>query len=478
LVSQSRKGRKEKQSGSLKFGMAGRKVRMRRFLSVGFMLLLMAAAAPASGQEITQQVRISSSPNPVGSGARAVGMGGAFIAIADDATAASWNPGGLIQLERPELSIVGSYFLRQEDYSSSSHPEAATDDSFDSADLNYLSAVYPFAVFGHNMVVSLNFQRLYDFTKDIDFTFTNRDRIDATAFSTLTQKIRFEQDGGLKTISPAYCIQITPRFSLGATVNFWTDQFFENGWDEKYTAKGKGDLNIGGNSNPFTTNVRIEDEYSDLEGINFNIGFLWDLTPMITIGGVFKSPFTADLKHKKSTNISQEYTELPDATSSFSDKFKEDVEIDFPMSYGLGIAFRFSDAFTCALDIYRTEWGDFQYKDGKGNKTSPIDGRPASQSDIDPTHQVRLGAEYLLFLEKTIVPLRFGVFYDPQPAEGSPEDFYGFSLGSGVMIGPLILDAAYEYRFGNNVNGNVIGIPGTDADVAQHKILISAIYHF
>jgi long-subunit fatty acid transport protein len=448
---------------------------MRRSLWVGFVAFLMAAAVPASGQEITQQVRISSSPNPVGSGARAVGMGGAFIAIADDATAASWNPGGLIQLERPELSIVGSYFIRQEDYTSSSHPEAATDASFDSADLNYVSAVYPFALMGHNMVVSLNFQRLYDFTKDIDFTFTNRNQFDATYFSTLTQKIRFEQDGGLKTISPAYCIQITPRFSLGATLNIWTDQFFENGWDEKYTARGNGDSNIGGNSNPFTTSVRIEDEYSDLQGINFNVGFLWDVTPLITIGGVFKSPFTAEFKHKKS--ISTVDTN-PEGTSTFFRKFKEDVEIRFPMSYGLGIAFRFSDAFTCALDIYRTEWGEFQYKDGKGNKTSPIDGRSASQSNIDPTHQVRLGAEYLLFLEKTIVPLRFGVFYDPQPAEGSPEDFYGFSLGSGVMIGPLVLDAAYEYRFGNNVNGDVIGIPDTDADVSQHKILVSAIYHF
>ena len=46
--------------------------------------------------QINQQTRINSSPNPIGSGARAQGMGGAFIAIADDATAASWNPGGLI----------------------------------------------------------------------------------------------------------------------------------------------------------------------------------------------------------------------------------------------------------------------------------------------------------------------------------------------------------------------------------------------
>ena len=58
---------------------------------------------------IYQDISIASSPNPVGSGARAVGMGGAFIAVADDATAASWNPAGLVQLERPELSIVGDY---------------------------------------------------------------------------------------------------------------------------------------------------------------------------------------------------------------------------------------------------------------------------------------------------------------------------------------------------------------------------------
>jgi long-subunit fatty acid transport protein len=48
-------------------------------------------------------------PNPVGSGARALGMGNAFIAVADDATAASWNPGGLSQLESPEVSFAMDY---------------------------------------------------------------------------------------------------------------------------------------------------------------------------------------------------------------------------------------------------------------------------------------------------------------------------------------------------------------------------------
>ncbi|PYQ44967.1 MAG: hypothetical protein DMF77_05820, partial [Acidobacteria bacterium] len=43
-----------------------------------------------------------------GSGARALGMGGAFLARADDATAASWNPAGLSYLRLPEISFVYS----------------------------------------------------------------------------------------------------------------------------------------------------------------------------------------------------------------------------------------------------------------------------------------------------------------------------------------------------------------------------------
>ena len=40
-------------------------------------------------------------------GARSLGFGGAFVALADDATAAYANPAGLVQLTRPEISIEG-----------------------------------------------------------------------------------------------------------------------------------------------------------------------------------------------------------------------------------------------------------------------------------------------------------------------------------------------------------------------------------
>src|SRR5262249_6176904 len=67
-------------------------------------LLLAALLLPApraAGQ-------IGFSFNRTGSGARAAGMANAFVAVSDDGTAASWNPAGLAQLRKPELSVVSS----------------------------------------------------------------------------------------------------------------------------------------------------------------------------------------------------------------------------------------------------------------------------------------------------------------------------------------------------------------------------------
>jgi hypothetical protein len=42
----------------------------------------------------------------LGVGARALGMGGAFVGVADDATACFWNPSGLCQLNQRQLSLM------------------------------------------------------------------------------------------------------------------------------------------------------------------------------------------------------------------------------------------------------------------------------------------------------------------------------------------------------------------------------------
>src|SRR5262249_28816848 len=74
-------------------------------------------------------------------GARALGMGGAFLARADDATAATWNPAGLSYLRRPEVSVVGNYL--------SAHSTVGLDSTRGTAStLDFLAVTYPLSFGG------------------------------------------------------------------------------------------------------------------------------------------------------------------------------------------------------------------------------------------------------------------------------------------------------------------------------------------
>lgn len=426
-----------------------------------FAICLLAAAAFA------QQVEMSSTLNPVGSGARATGMGGAFISVADDATAASWNPAGLIHLERPEISVVGSYFNRSQTYNSDIHPEIDTTNTMDTLGLNYASAAYPFVFLNHNMIFSLNYQRLYEMNKKVDFKYTwniNGNKLDDT--------IEFVQKGYLYALAPAYAIQVIPQLYLGATVNFWGDYLGKDGWDNAYNSHAAGSINGH-------TLIQKIDWRNDIEfrGINANFGFLWNVSDRITIGGVYKTAFNGKLRKETTFAETQDWTDLS-AHQESSETTTEDQTMKMPSSYGLGVSYRYSDKWTVAFDVYRTGWSRFVLVDSNGNETNPLDGTTISEGRLKDTTQVRLGSEYLIIKEKYAIPLRAGLFYDPEPAKESLDDFYGFSIGTGISTRRFSIDGSYQFRFGRRVTGDVPSIAGSSADVNQHTIMMSVIYYF
>ena len=443
----------------------------RRFF---FLVFAAAAAWPLWGINdswagtLFQQVGISGSPNPVGSGARAQGMGGAFIAVADDATAASWNPAGLIQLEKPEMSVVAGRLDFEEEFTSSARPETDNTGTISDTNLNYLSATIPFH-WHRNMVVSVSYQRLYDFQRNFSHQL-NYAGID------LAETRSFDQDGFVGALGLAGAVEVSPKLSFGVTVNLWTDQLlWDNGWTENYAARSVGTVS----GSPRTIDTVIKDEYSQFRGINVNLGMLYNPVPALTIGAVIKTPFTATLRHEFYLRQTEEIGPPVPSSDTISQSIIEDVQLEMPLSYGVGIAWRLSDALTVDADIYRTHWSDYTLEDDQGNRFSPIDGNFKSQSDVSDTTQVRVGAEYLIILPEkgVVVPLRCGVYYDPEPAAGSSKDFYGVALGSGLAWKNLVFDVSYNYRWGRDVDaGNLIGT--SKADVTQQTILASLIYHF
>ena len=228
-----------------------------------------AAPAPVPEPPSFRPPPIFSAPLPAGSGARALGFAGAFVAIADDATAASWNPAGLIQLERPEVSAVFRYSHTENDHSSADPDFGVREDDYNSEGLNYVSTAIPYFLESINrkVVFSLNYQEAYDFTHSFGarvmdrssrrlsasnartFTESQTDTllfesgtievVVASEFvtrssSTLNQAIEtaissdlsFEQEGVIEAASPAFGIEITPTLALGAALNYYQDSPF------------------------------------------------------------------------------------------------------------------------------------------------------------------------------------------------------------------------------------------------------------
>lgn len=413
---------------------------------------------------------------PVGSGARALGQGGAFIAVADDATAASWNPSGLAQLERPEISVVGSFLSTHQDFDPPGSIGESTGFSFDNAsvsrgDLNYASVAYPFRVFGKNLVAALNYQQKYDFHTDVDYNYISAP--DTPLADNVT--VDFRSTGGIGALTPAIAMQVLPKLSIGVAVNIYTDEYFGDfAWKEK-TRTVTSSIN---SKVPVTSTADFDLTFKNFQAVNVSTGMLWDVwekeEKRLTFGAVYHSPYTADVD--RITDLRSDRNGIP--VSIDPDQVRTHLEIDYPMSFGVGLGFRYNDALSFSLDVTWTDWSEFQQEEENGDKTRPIAGASAGR-DIDDTYAVRFGTEYLIFRQKMIIPVRGGLFYEPRPSLDDPIDVYGVSVGSGITFKRFSIDAAYQFRWANDVDGEDFGLPvGTSSDLKEHLFLTSVIVYF
>lgn len=410
-------------------------------------------------------------PLPVGSGARALGRGGAFVAVADDATAASWNPAGLVQLESPECSVVGSYLSVASRFSSNEPGMHMGDEYVGRPDLNYLSVALPFRLGRTNMVASLNYQQKFDFHQELSLT-----EAEGGAFPSHS-RAELEAEGGIGALSPALGVQISPTFSLGLAVNCFGDEFFGgNAWEENIRGVITAQTLVGEVIGRYEQKVT----FRNFRGLNVALGTLWDAWEQeerrVTLGAVLKSPFRA--RADRASRFSSATTIGGGAPNYVRTKRREEYKIDYPTSAAAGVAVQFSDLLSCACDVTWTDWSKFDQTGSESGQTLPIGGQEGEQRGIDDTYDARLGLEYLLVRENAIFPLRAGVFYEQRPSLGNANGVLGFSLGGGVTTNGYSIDWAYQYRSVRNAKSADLGIPGARYDLAEHLFLTSLIWYF
>jgi long-subunit fatty acid transport protein len=366
---------------------------------------------------VSTQIPIS--PEPVGSGARALGQS-AFIAVADDATAASWNPAGLIQLEEPEASFVGAYKTVTSVPTSTDTDTSYDRDCWSRWQINFMSYAQPLRIGNTDAVLSVNYHQVYDLTSEFNYLRRLPDFNDSLAG-------RGRSEGAISaySIAGALSLPFYPRVSFGTSFN-WYSPGLLNGhvWQVEGQYSWK-------NPPAFT----ITETYDHLEAYNFTFGILWDVQEkeenLLTLGFVCHTPFTA--------KVSQEVVNFDPSMDPPTAVDHGRLDIDFPLSLGAGVNYRFSDHFSTALDLQWTNWSQYTYTE-------------APPSSYDDAWAIRWGFERLWFSPpagKSVYALRGGLFYEPRPAWGDILPVYGFSVGLGWTVQHRFsLDIAYQFRWG------------------------------
>lgn len=384
--------------------------------------------------------------NLTGAGARAEGFGGAFIGLADDATAVVWNPAGLAQLERAEASIVTRYISEGIKYNFPFDASLNTEESQGHFSLNFGSIALPISTGETKIVIAAAFQRQMDFYRSSRYEFEDIDNN-----GPYRGRERTETRGGVNTITPAISVRLSPVISLGFSTNIWLGSIDDN-FRTEHSRDGRNIYNLN----------------ADYTGLNFVFGGLLDFEGMkngfpLKLGVTMRTPFK--LKNDGTFNIDEEYPNLLADQGNFiiveNFGIKETVEI--PLMLGFGMSYRLGDNFTFALDYELRNYGN---KVIKRDYSSPTFGDfSANDENISTSkedlNQLRLGGEYLIVLDNGVIPLRLGyktvatVLADIDFSTGTLTQVKGsgISFGSGFISDAFALDVtfsatSYTQKFG------------------------------
>jgi long-subunit fatty acid transport protein len=466
---------------------------MARFLGVGVVGgLCISASLQAAPNSTPLEI---GNPNPVGSGARALALGNAFVALADDATAANWNPGGLSQLTRPEVSFALQGVSRHED----TNIDFPTDDTLDLAEFNYVSAVLPFDRFGRHMVFSLSYLNQFRFDKDF-FAHSEKSSEFQTPgpigpfgpvtplFTTFDERNdRSHASGSLSSLTPALGFDIGKKLSLGVAVNIWNDgvtgnsAFSRTRYSDNFQTLSRTITNQGTGAKTTETMPRQDlgtstdhNQYAVDEGYSFSVGALYRVNQHLSLGVVVKPAYTLELDHQRVV------TQVISGATVVPVDLDLDSELEFPWVVAAGAAIRPNDQLTVSADLTWTQWSEYRFR-SNGVESNPFKATATTRSD--DTLAARLGCEYVIIRNSTLIPLLCGVGYDPTQRDNVIYKFYTVSVGAGIQLNDRWnIDFAYEYRWGNDVNEPAVGVltAGDDGsqDVRRHSAMISLIRYF
>jgi len=361
-------------------------------------------------------------------GSKAIGMGGAFVGLADDYSAIFWNPAGMIQQEGPIFSLYGSAII----------PTVSYEFALAGIDTQTESKMYPSGAIGYIKPLSdkVTVGILAYVPSGSGATWPGADLAPLAAGSVL----KWESMVGILAVSPAVAVRLSDKFTLGAALNIYYGLL---------KIKRPALLQYEENLNGFAVGGTISAMYQPSDKLSFGL--------------TFKTPISVKMEGDATMSGAGALNLSTTATAERS--------ADWPMWIGFGVALKATDRLTFTADLQYTDWQKLTdipvtYQDPIWQAVFAADS--TFELRWESKIQWRIGMEYKL---NDTWALRAGYYYDPSPGPIEtvnillPQFTYNWAtLGVGYHTDKISLDVAVEFGFGQDREvplGLEIGMPGT-----------------
>lgn len=365
-------------------------------------------------------------------GARSLGFGGAFAAVADDATAAYANPAGLVQLTRPEVSVELRLWDRSPSFVAGGRVDGVpTGEGLDtvdglflgsdhsrSASPSFAAVVLPrgrwsFAVHGHRLA---QFE-MEGVSQGFFFDFFEGPPTVSLRTAAFEERVDLEiLSGGL---SASWRASDRLRLGLGAvhsdiSMASATRFYFVTSLDEVFEPI------------PFDPEHLVAVNEVRIDGADWTLhaGALWSVTDRISAGLIFRQGARAEGGNRS------ESVDDPDLAGP--------AQFAVPDVWGVGLAYRSAGgALTLAGEVDRVGY--------EGLLVAGLDGVEVEGREYQDAWEYHLGAEYALLQRRPILALRAGAWVESNGDDIIEERFTHFAVGLGLALESFQVDLAADF---------------------------------
>ncbi len=435
--------------------------------SLKAIILLLLFSAPAFAQQLqpAPTFRLISS----GYGAAALGMGGAFHAVANDLSAIYWNPAGVAQL--PGLQIYADYRYMSdsdEDFSDEvfvNRFESEQRLSIRGDQLQAISVSYAFQSKNFAIVPAFAWQRLSS-------TGPERALKDIAGVVEFTSRTTFFQSEGtyreeFRDDEEEFTFGLSARASKKLLIG-GTWSILRNGPEQDLS----GTFHDSFITPPVHTRTDLtlsQNYHEDRSGNYLKIGLLFVPQAGISIGGTVRFPYTisSDISLLRTGPFVTEdsyrddqgnITRVETTTGNLNLNVSAQSEIEVPMELAGGIAVRPSNSLLVTGSVVYSDYQETSRVISKSSDPSVIPNSTLLYPTLRPTAsqdsllQWRAGTEYLLGRFGRGLVIRSGIFWDGQPATDAGGDrvyFKGYSFGAGLGVGSFRVDGTFVSEKGD-----------------------------